>query len=183
MVQCGAVLWYVAVCCSVLQQCVAAVCCSGVLQFAAMFCSVSHRCILLGCFVSTADKKQCVAVCCSVLQRVAVCCSVLQYVAVCVLQCAAVCSYVIQCGCSVLRCVPPMRSTDTLRQHSRYKAVCCSVLQSIAGGCNVLQCIAVCCGVSHRLVLLVCFGSTAGKSSQTSTHIQFNIRKNHNAVF
>jgi len=53
---------------------------------------------------------QCVAVCCSALQRVAlsrdtrglyfVCCSVLQCVAVCcsVLQCGAVC-------CSVLRCV------------------------------------------------------------------------------
>jgi len=36
---------------------------------------------------------QCVAVCCSVLQRVAACCSVLQCVAVCcsVLQCVAVC--------------------------------------------------------------------------------------------
>ena len=43
---------------------------------------------------------QCVAECCSVLQRVAVCCSVLQCVAVCgsTLQCVAVC-------CSVLQCV------------------------------------------------------------------------------
>jgi len=53
---------------------------------------------------------QCVAVCCSVLQRVAACCSVLQCVAVCcsVLQRVAAC-------CSVLQCV----------------AVCCSVLQCI----------------------------------------------------
>jgi len=57
-------------------------------------------------------KKQCVVVCCIMLQCVlkcvAVCCSVLQCVAVCcsVLQCVAVC-------CSVLQCV----------------AVCCSVLQ------------------------------------------------------
>jgi len=43
---------------------------------------------------------QCVAVCCSVLQRSAMCCSLLQCVAVCcsVLQCVAVC-------CSVLQCV------------------------------------------------------------------------------
>jgi len=39
------------------------------------------------------EFKQCVAVCCSVLQSVAVCCRVLQCVAVCcsVLQCVAVC--------------------------------------------------------------------------------------------
>jgi len=60
---------------------------------------------------ATAPVTICVAVCCSVLQRVAVCCSVLQCVAVCcsVLQCVAVC-------CSVLQCV----------------AVCCRVTQSVA---------------------------------------------------
>jgi len=84
---------------------------------------------------------QCIAVCCSVLQRVAVYrspliawsipkatpfaavyCSVLQYLAVLsnALQCVAVC-------CSVLQCV----------------AVCCSVLQCVAMCCSVLQCIAV----------------------------------------
>jgi len=43
---------------------------------------------------------QCVAVCCSVVQRVAVCCRALQCVAVCcsLLQCVTVC-------CSVLQCV------------------------------------------------------------------------------
>ena len=62
--------------------------------------------------------RECVAVCCSVLQYVAVCCSVLQCVAVCcsVLQCVVVC-------CSVLQCV----------------AVCCSVLQCVAVCYHVLQ--------------------------------------------
>ena len=35
------------------------------------------------CTVNAAANRVCVAVCCSVLQRVAVCCSVLQCVAVC----------------------------------------------------------------------------------------------------
>jgi len=60
----------------------------------------------------------CVAVCCSVLQRVAACCSVLQCAAVCcsVLQCVAVCCNLLQCAavcCCVLQCV----------------TVCCSALQ------------------------------------------------------
>ena len=44
-------------------------------------------------------EVQCVAVCCSVLQRVVVCCSVLQCVAVCcsVLQRVVVCCSVLQC--------------------------------------------------------------------------------------
>jgi len=69
---------------------------------------------------------QCVAVYCSVLQRIAVCCSVLQCAAVycSVLQCIAVC-------CSVLQCV----------------AVWCSVLQCVVACCSVLQCVAVCCSV------------------------------------
>jgi len=58
---------------------------------------------------------QCVAVCCSVLQRAAVCCSVLQCAAVCcsVLQCAAVC-------CSVLQCAARQRGQQlhTLQFHS-----------------------------------------------------------------
>ena len=65
----------------------------------------SHRC------VGKSVIQVCVAVCCSVLQRVAVCCSVLQCVAVfcSMLQYGAVC-------CSVLQCF----------------AVCCSVLQRVA---------------------------------------------------
>ena len=44
--------------------------------------------------------QQCVAVCCSVLQRELVCCSVWQCVAVCcsVLQGAVVCCNILQCG-------------------------------------------------------------------------------------
>jgi len=59
---------------------------------------------------------QCVAACCSVLQRVAVRFSVLQCVAMhcSVLQCIGMC-------CSVLQCV----------------AVCCSVLQCVAVCCSV----------------------------------------------
>ena len=109
-----------------------------------MCCSV---CVVLCCRIAVVALMYGFECMCVDLTYVAVRCSVLQYVAVCVLQCAAVCSYVIQCGCSVLRCVPPTRSTDTLRQHSRYKAVCCSVLQSIAVCCSVLQCVAVCCSV------------------------------------
>ena len=65
---------------------------------------------------------QCVAVCCSVLQRVVVCCSVLQCVEVCcsVLQRVVVCYSLLQCVavcCSVLQ----------------YVTACCSVLQSVAG--------------------------------------------------
>ena len=51
-------------------------------------------------------RQVCVAVCCSVLQRVAVCCSVLQCVAAwcSVLQCAAVCCSVLQCVAVWLQC-------------------------------------------------------------------------------
>jgi len=55
---------YVALCCSVL-QCVAV--CSGEGD-------VKHQ---------VSRQMSCVAVCCSMLQRVAVCCSVMQCVAVC----------------------------------------------------------------------------------------------------
>jgi len=65
----------------VLRQCVVAACCSSVLQIEDLREGAGVR-------------KQCVAVCCSVLQCVAVCRSVLQ-----VLQCVAVCCR------SVLHCV------------------------------------------------------------------------------
>ena len=94
---------------------------------------------------------QCVAVCCSVLQRVAlnilstitgahavenaciVCCSVLQCVAVC---------------CSVLQCVAVCCSACTITgAHTIENAymMCCSVMQCVAVCCSVLQCVAVCC--------------------------------------
>jgi len=69
------------------------------------------------------EVLQCVAVCCSVLQRVAVCRSVPWCVAVCcsVLQCVAV-------YCSVSQCV----------------AECCSELHFVIVCGSVLQCVAVC---------------------------------------
>jgi len=111
---------------------------------------------------------QCVAVFCSVLQRVAVCrvavccraavfalasseftvcCSVLQCVAVCcrVLQCVAVCHSVLPCViecCSVLLCVAV-----------RYLPLCWrNAALTLASSedtvcCRVLQCVIVCCGV------------------------------------
>ena len=80
--------------------------------------------------------RQCVAVCCSVLQCVG---GVLQSVAECcsVLQCLAVSCSVLQClavSCSVLQRV----------------AVCCSVLQCVAVRSCVLQCVALCCSVGNH---------------------------------
>jgi len=83
---------------------------------------------------------QCVAVCCSVMQRVAVSCSELQCVAVCcgvlqrvVLQCVTSLGFVQLSVYAVVLCV----------------AVRCSVLQCVAVSCNMLQCVAVCCNVSQ----------------------------------
>jgi len=72
---------------------------------------------------------QCVAVCCSVLQRAVACLDCPPKVAtdIIVLQCVAVCCSVLQCvsmHCSALQCV----------------AVCCSVLPCVAVCCHVLQC-------------------------------------------
>ena len=70
--------------------------------------------------------NQCVATCCSVLQRAAACCSVLQRVVACcsVLQRVAAC-------CSVLQCV----------------AACCRVLQCVVVCCIELQRVAACSNV------------------------------------
>jgi len=93
----------------------------------------------------------CVAVCCSVLQRVAVCCSVLQCVAVCcsVLQRVAVCcsvpsrsfavTYSYVCH-GLFMCVPCLIHMYVLQ----YVAVCCSVLQYVAVCCSVLCLIHMC---------------------------------------
>ena len=80
----------------------------------------------------------CVAVWCSVLQRVAVRCSVSQSVAVCcsVLQCVAEC-------CSLLQRVVVCGSV------SQSVAVRCSVFQCVALCCTVLHCVALCCSVLH----------------------------------
>jgi len=102
MWQCVA-LCCVAVCCSVLQQCVAGCLCrqdSFHSHTHSLALSVSRTGWIQGRDKGALCVAACVAVYCSVLQRVAVCCSVLQCVAVCcsVLQCVAVC-------CSMLQCV------------------------------------------------------------------------------
>ena len=105
-------------CCSVLLRCVVAVrCCRVLLQ---CFVAVCHCCNELQCNTCRSSTRLerpqhfkrpyklmasslvrhplCVAVCCSVLQRVTACCSVVQYGAVwcSVVQCGAVCCSVLQ---------------------------------------------------------------------------------------
>jgi len=106
---------------------------------------------------SICPASDCVAACCSGIQRVGcikVCCSVLQCVAVCcshflraqgvvelnqyarhhtALQHVAVC-------CSVMQCIAACRLCCSL---SQFVAVCCGELQCVAVCCNVLQCVAV----------------------------------------
>jgi len=115
----------------------------------------------------------CVAVCCSVLQRVAVCCSVwcvTVYVYIpqftcwstalkmpprVALQCVAVCCSVLQCFpvcCSVwcvwcltaYICMPQFTWRSSIFKMPPRVAVCCSVLQCVAVCCSVLQRVAVC---------------------------------------
>jgi len=86
------------------------------------------------------DACVCVAVCCSVLQRVAVCCSVLQCVAICciVFQCLTVGLWTFRWACGPVFV---------------YIAVWCIVLQSFAVGilyvwarlCSMLWCVAKSC--------------------------------------
>jgi len=90
----------------------------------AVFCSVSQRVTVMRWREQLTSEILRAVVCCSVLQCVAVCCSVLQGVAGC-------CS-VLQLASEILRAV-----------------VCCSVLQYVAVCCSVLSCVAVCC--SSRL--------------------------------
>ena len=143
---------------------------------------------------------QCVAVCCSMVQRAAVCCSVLQCVAVfcSVLQCVAVCCNVLQCvavlqltcvracvsctGIHVLQCVA--QCVAVWCSVLQCAAVCCSVLQRAVAFCSVLKCVAVCCSVLQYVVvccsmlqLSECFALTAPRSLQhahcntfTATH-------------
>jgi len=76
---------------------------------------------------------QCVAACCSVLQRVAVCCSVLQCVAVCcsVLQCAAVCHSVLQCVAEPQRKSYSSSPTAGSTFSASFVDVYCSTLQGL----------------------------------------------------
>jgi len=83
---------------------------------------------------------QCVAVCCSVLQRP----MILFLIVLCMCRCAKF-SYddfflMYDCACSVVQGV----------------VVCCSVLQRVVVGCSVLQCVAVFCkapnSMRHRFI-------------------------------
>ena len=112
--------------------------------------------------------RECVAVCCSVLQSVGVRCIALQRIAECVASVAVCC----RVRCSVNLCSACERARDCVavrcsvlqriatwcsalqRITGRITRVCCSVLQCVAVCCSVLQCVAVCCSVLH-LVLVV----------------------------
>jgi len=131
---------------------------------------------------------QCVAVYCSVLQRVAefaVCDSVLQHTTVCcsLLQCAVVRGTVVQCALVCYNCVDEPLAADVKCQFEF--AVCCGVLQCTAACCSVLQCfttvsmnhrrlrrmptlnlccVAVCCSmVQYAAVCCTCSVSRSGE--------------------
>jgi len=143
---------------------------------------------------------RCVAVCCSVLQRVAVCCRVLHYVAVCcseyiqrranlhlhyipgVLQCVAVRYSVLQrvtACCSVLQCVHPTPRQSPPSPHPRCGAVCCSVLQSVAVRCtvlhSVLQCVVVCCSSLHCVAACCTLCCTLFIRHRANLHLQRHV--------
>ena len=134
---CCSVLQCVTVCCIVLQR--VAVCCS-VLQCVAVSYSVPStwsRCVAMNCGCGV---LRCVAACCSVLQRVAVRCSALHRVAVCcrVLQRVAVC-------CSVPSTWSRYAAMSKKMGHSITMIV--MTVPMPHRGSELLQCIAVCCGV------------------------------------
>jgi len=94
------------VCCSVLQQCVAAVCCSSVLQLQCVAVAeygaqmeYRWRHIRVQVFVGVREDRSCVAEYCNVLQCVVIGCNGLHSVSVrCIaLQSVAVCYSVLQC--------------------------------------------------------------------------------------
>jgi len=108
-----------------------------VLQFDAVRCT-EMQCVsvLLPQLYIFGGEKSCVAVWCSVLQRVAVCMCAASTNSVSwaarnlVMQCGAMCCSVVQCvvlSCTVLQC----------------GAVCCSVVQCGAVCCGELQCVCV----------------------------------------
>jgi len=135
--------------------------------------SVTKSLKLLFYKVSKIKMSPCVAVCCSVLQRVAACCSVtmsLKWLSHKVSKitkspCVAVC-------CSVLQCVAACCSvTMSLKWPSTksVKSQCLPVLQRVAAFCSVTMslkwlfhkvsritmspCVAVCCSVLQRLAV------------------------------
>jgi len=63
-----------------------------------------------------------------------------------VLQCVAVCCSVLQRIAAALLCIRIYLTICSLSSLLIY-TVCCSVLQCVAVCCDVLQCVAVCCSV------------------------------------
>ena len=117
---------------------------------------VAVCCSVLQCVAVCCSVWQCVAVCCSVLRRAAVCCSVLQCIAVCSVCCSMlqnVLQYV-AVWCSELQCVavvaesPASYASDTRGiACNNHIAALYRVLQGVAVCCSVHQCVAVCCSV------------------------------------
>jgi len=114
---------------------------------------------------SPTGRRQCVAVCCSVLQRVAVCgsdlCTILAWIGTLVnsrtsltlcgtghcsvSECGAVCCSALQSVAvfySVLQCVAVLWQCFT---------VCFSVLQCVAVCCSCVQCSTVCCSALRTI--------------------------------
>jgi len=159
------VLQCVTVCCSVLQS-VAVIkhgTAATVFQWLRLHKSIQQSEFVNGMYCSVLHYvAECVAVCCSVLQRVAVCCSVLQCVAVCcsVLQRVAVC-------CSVLQCVAYMAVRAQEISWIYRVCVCCSVLQCVAVCRSVLQL----GGITEKVLLflgcLTYFGRVLSQKSPT----------------
>ena len=116
-------------------------CCSGV----AVCCSGLSLDSLL-------HLRECITVCCSMLQNIAVCCSMLQYVAV-VLQCVAVDmplprSFTLAFLLLLLLFTPVTAAWGV--------AVCCSVLQCVAVCCSIVAVLLLQCCCSVVAVLLQC---------------------------
>ena len=163
MLQHGAMIWCVAVCCTSTEIIETAVCCS-VFQCVAVCCSVL-QCVACVAVCCTSTEILDTAVCCSIVQCNAVCCSVLQCVSV---------------RCSVLQ-----RAASHQRYSMRpYVAVRCSVL---AVCCSVLQCAALQHRYSMRPYVSSAVGGPCCKCSnllscrephvqQQPTHIHKTIR-------
>jgi len=116
--------------------------CYSVLQYVAVRRRVL-RCVAVGVVCcSGCSVLQCVAVCCSVLQRVAVIavwCSMLQ--------CVAVCCRVSQLEFSEASSCNERALLSESSELLKCVIVCGSALQCVAAWCVVLQYAAVCCSV------------------------------------
>jgi len=153
----------VAVCCSVLEGCLAldetskknvrVAVSYNALQCGAVWCSVLKSFCGMSC--TRQNKTQdCVCHSCSVFQRVSVCCSLFAAWPAhdrtrCMIACVAVRSSVlwgVVAYYSVLQCIGGMYCTRQNKSQD-FVAMCCSVLQWVAVFCSVLQCVAGWCSV------------------------------------